>query len=457
MKLWGGRFSSELDSQAAQLNNSLPFDYRLGEVDVIGSIAWAKAIQKANILTGAESEVIISCLERILAEFRSGEFDFSPSDEDIHTAVERRLTELAGPVGGKLHTGRSRNDQVATDFRMWVMQAIDSLVGQLVGVLQALGKRAEEDMGVLLPGYTHTQRAQPIYLSHFWMGHAEALLRDRERFQTCKVHTGVLPLGSGALAGTSFEIDREFLAVELGFAQVSRNSLDAVADRDFAVEFLFAASLLALHLSRLADALILYSTAEFGFIEMADAYSTGSSLMPQKKNADPMELTRAKAGTILGRLTGLLAVLKGLPSAYDKDLQEDKQPVFDVADTLLVLLPVMAGVLSTLSIRPQKMRAALDPAMLATDLADYLVHKGIPFREAHHLSGRAVRRSAELGVGLNELPVAEFQAIHPVFENDVQEVFDFERSAAMHGVIGGTSPTQVKKQISEFWKRLASG
>ena len=387
MKLWGGRFSEGLDTLAARYNNSLPFDWRLSEVDVLGSIAWAKAINKAGLITDLERDQILAGLEKILDEIKSDSFDFKTSDEDIHTAVERRLTELIGAAAGKLHTGRSRNDQVATDFRLWVMQSADQLLEHLRLVQKSLVNRAKKDMGVIIPGYTHTQRAQPIYLSHFWMAHFWGLERDRQRFSQLKDRTSVMPLGSGPLAGVPFAIDRNLLAVELGFSKISENSLDAVSDRDFAAEFLFAAALVAIHLSRLSDAMILYSTAEFGFLELADAYSTGSSIMPQKKNADTLELTRGKTGTLIGKLTGLLSVLKGLPSAYDKDLQEDKQPVFEAADTLDLMLPVMSGVLETLTIYQEKIELALDPALLATDLADYLVRKGVPFREAHRLVG----------------------------------------------------------------------
>ena len=327
MKLWTGRFSGSLDVLAARLNNSLPFDQRLALEDVRGSIAWARALARAGVLTEEEAGLILQGLETIQEEFNQAAFAYQDSDEDIHTAVERRLTELVGPVGGKLHTGRSRNDQVATDFCLWVQETALSLEKDLQGLQSVLVQRAEKDWGVILPGYTHFQQAQPVMLSHWWLSHFWALQRDRQRLQAVYCAARVMPLGSGALAGTSFPIDRFALASDLGFDRPTPNSLDAIANRDFAVEFLFWAALTGVHLSRMAEALILYSTSEFGFIVLADEYSTGSSLMPQKKNPDPLELARGQSGGLIGRLTGLLTTLKGLPSAYDKDLQEDKVPV----------------------------------------------------------------------------------------------------------------------------------
>jgi argininosuccinate lyase len=308
-------------------------------------------------------------------------------------------------------------------------------------------ERAEKDMGIILPGYTHLQRAQPILLSHWWLSHFWPLERDRQRFLQLRQRTSVLPLGAGALAGAPFPVDRPFLAKQLGFAQVAPNSLDAVSNRDFIAEFLFNASLVGVHLAHMAEMLIVFSTAEFGFIELSDAYSTGSSLMPQKKNPDPLELTRGKAGTIIGRLAGFLTTLKGLPSAYDKDLQEDKQPLFETADTLCLMLPVVSGLLASLQVRPQHMQAALDPAMLATDLADYLVERGIPFRQAHAIAGQCVRRANDLALPLSALPLHEFKAIHAIFQEDVAGVFDFAASVARRSVEGGTAPEAVKAQL----------
>jgi len=434
MTLWGGRFSGKLDPQAWALNASLPFDRRLALQDVRGSIAWAKALQQAGVLSQTECSQICEGLEKIRNEFANEDFDFQESDEDIHTAVERRLGELIGPVAGKLHTGRSRNDQVATDFRMWVMEAIPALSGAIAGLQDSLVARAEADLETLLPGYTHLQRAQPILLGHWWLSHFWPLQRDRERLAQLHRRTAVLPLGSGALAGTSFPVDRAALAASLGFAAASPNSLDAVSDRDFAAEFLFGAALTSLHLSKLAEQVILFCTAEFGYFELADAFSTGSSLMPQKKNPDVFELARGKAGGLIGRLTGLLATLKGLPSTYDKDLQEDK-------------LPVLSGALQTLTVHPERMRAAIDAAMLATDLADYLVGKGLLFRQAHKLTGQAVQLAGQGGKALNELSLNEFQSIDTHFEQDVFLIFDPRASVDRRNATGGTGPEAVRKQL----------
>ncbi len=454
MKLWGGRFSEGLDAAASAFNNSISFDWQLVEVDIRGSLAWAKALAQAGVLARQEVDEICAGLEQVLAEVRSGQFTPDEADEDVHTAVERRLTELVGPVGGKLHTGRSRNDQVATDFRLWLLEESTALDGLLREVQQALVDRAGQDLGILLPGYTHLQRAQPILLSHWWLSHFWPLARDRQRLLQARARIAVLPLGAGALAGTPFPIDRGRLAAELGFAEPAPNSLDAVSDRDFAAEFLFAGALIGVHLSRLAEMLILFSSAEFGFVELSDTYSTGSSLMPQKKNPDPLELTRGKAGGLIGRLTGLLVTLKGLPSAYDKDLQEDKLPVFETAGVLSHMLPVVAGLLRTLRVRPEAMRQALDPALLATDLADYLVSRGVPFREAHGLVGQAVRQAQALGVRLDQLSVEELQTIHPAFQGDVSRVFDFQAAVDRKSSQGGTALAAVQEQLENARRNL---
>jgi argininosuccinate lyase len=447
--LWGGRFTGKLDPTAWEYNASLSFDWRMAEYDVRGSIAWAKALMKANVITLDEQHQIIKGLTDILNEIRAGQFVHVESDEDVHTAVERRLTELTGAVGGKLHTGRSRNDQVATDFSLWLQVALKQVDAQLKNVQTAIVNRAEKDMGQLVTGYTHLQRSQPLLLSHWWLSHFWPLERDRQRLAQLRERASVLPLGSGAMAGAPFPVDRQFLANQLGFKVVSQNSIDAVSNRDHAAEFLFCASLIGVHLSHLSETLILFATSEFGFIELSDAYATGSSLMPQKKNPDTLELTRGKAGTIIGRLTGLLSVLKGLPSAYDKDLQEDKVPVFETFDTLNLMLPVVAGVLNTLEIRPERMNASLDPNILSTDLAEYLVRKGVPFRDSHSVVGKAVRRSAELKVRLDMLPLEELQAIHPAFTEDVASVYDFQASVARREVPGATGPKAVLIQLQQ--------
>jgi argininosuccinate lyase len=456
MTLWGGRFSTKLNDQAWDLNTSLPVDQRMALQDVDGSLAWADAIHKAGILSDEEHGQITRGLVAVREEFSSGGFSFVPSDEDIHTAVERRLGELVGAPAGKLHTGRSRNDQVATDFRLWMLQAIPELDAALKDLQSALVEQAEVAGETLMPGYTHLQRAQPILLAHWWLSHFHPLQRDRQRLADLIKRVSVLPLGCGALAGTPVPVNRAELAESLNFAEPAPNSLDSVSDRDFAAEFLFCATLTGVHLSKLAEQIVLYTSAEFGFFELSDAYSTGSSLMPQKKNPDVFELTRGKAGTLLGLLTGLLATLKGLPSTYDKDLQEDKTPVFQAADTLLMMLPVIAGAIQTITAKPERMHAAIDSFMMATDLADYLVGKGIPFRETHAIAGKAVRLAGEKKLGLEEISLEAYQALCPAFEADVYQVFDPLESVKRRNAIGGTSPEAVKSQIAGAKQLLSS-
>ena len=447
--LWGGRFASGVNPLAWEYNASISFDWRLAEKDIQGSIAWAKGLEKAAVLTPDEASSILKGLQAVLVEIQADQFELHPSDEDVHTAVERRLTELIGENGGKLHTGRSRNDQVATDFTLWILDAINETLKGLNSVQSALINRAETDMNIVISGYTHLQQSQPILLSHWWLSHFWPLTRDCQRLKNLRERAAVLPLGSGAMAGTPYPVDRNFLAKELGLNAVSPNSIDAVSNRDAAAEFLFIASLIAVHLSKLSEALILFSTTEFGYIQLSDAYTTGSSLMPQKKNPDTLELTRGKTGTIIGRLSGLLATLKGLPSTYDKDLQEDKLAVFETYDNLSLMLPVMAGALSTLQVNADRMRSALNPAILATDLADYLVARGMPFREAHSAIGQAVRQAEEQNLPLHQLPLKSYQAICPLFEQDVYAVFDFESAIAKRDLPGGTSPRAVQTQLHE--------
>ena len=456
MTLWGGRFSGKLDPAAWALNASLSVDRRLAAQDVRGSLAWASALEKAGVLAPAESAQIRQGLQMVEGELSSGLFTFQESDEDIHTAVERRLGEIIGSLAGKLHTGRSRNDQVATDFRLWLMDSLPELDGAIAGLQEALLQRAEGDLDVLMPSYTHLQRAQPVLLSHWWLSHFWPLGRDRERLHDLAGRTSVLPLGAGALAGTPFPVDRHALAQELGFAGPAPNSIDAVSDRDFAAEFLFGAAMTSMHLSRLAEAAILFSSTEFGFFELTDAYATGSSLMPQKKNPDVFELARGQAGSLLGLLTGLMATLKGLPSAYDKDLQGDKAPVFSAFDTLMASLPVLAGAIRSLSVRPESMRSSIDSGMMATDLADYLVEKGIPFRQAHELAGKVVQRAVALAVGMDALTLEEYQAISPAFSTDVFAVFDPQRSVSRRLTYGGTAPDAVAAQIKEAHEKIES-
>ena len=447
MALWSGRFSGKLDPLAWTLNASISFDQRLAQQDVKGSQAWARGLQRAGMLTAEECDRLYQGLETIAGEIGRGEFSYQESDEDIHSAVERRLGELIGLLAGKLHTGRSRNDQVATDLRLWLLDHLPILEAVLAGLQDALLFRAELDMDILMPGYTHLQRAQPVLLSHWWLSHFWPLQRDQLRLRQISSNAAILPLGSGALAGTPFPVERTRLAQELGFLDVSANSLDAVSDRDFVAEFLFAAALVSVHLSRLSEAVILFSSAEFGFFEPSDAYSTGSRLMAQKRNPDVFELARGKAGVMLGNLAGWLASLKGLPSAYDKDLQGDKLPLFDAYDSLMALFPVLAGALRTLTVHPARMLAAIDASMMATDLADYLVQRGVPFRQAHGLVGQAVQRAVELSQGIDSLDLAEYQALHPAFDLDVYTVFDPRRSVALRSGIGGTAPDAVRSQL----------
>ncbi len=449
MTLWGGRFAQSLDSLAWVLNTSLPVDQRLAIQDVDGSLAWAQAIYQAGILSDKEHASISLGLDTVRKEFSQGQFTFAESDEDIHTAVERRLTELIGDVAGKLHTGRSRNDQVATDFRLWMLGAIPELQAALKYLQTALVENAESAGETIMPGYTHLQRAQPILLAHWWLSHYHPLQRDIERLDDLVKRVSILPLGSAALAGTPIPVDRNELAKSLGFSKPSQNSLDAISDRDFAAEYLFCTTMVSIHLSKLAEQIVLYTTAEFGFFELSDAFSTGSSIMPQKKNPDVFELARGKTGTMIGMLTGLLSTLKGLPSTYDKDLQEDKQPVFEATDILLMILPVVANAVRTITAKVERMRDAIDSTMMATDLADYLVSKGIPFRETHAIAGKIVRVAEEKKVGMEKLPLEAYQAECPEFEADVYQVFDPLKSIEKRNAIGGTSLKSVKMQIAE--------
>jgi argininosuccinate lyase len=449
-KLWGGRFTGATDPLMEQFNASLGFDQRLWLADIQGSQAYARALARAAILTPAEAAQIVDGLEQVAQEWAAGAFTLQPNDEDIHTANERRLTELIGPVAGKLHTGRSRNDQIATDVRLWLRGHADQLrdhLRQLIGVAVA---RAAGELDLLMPGYTHLQPAQPVRWSHWLLSHAWAWQRDLTRLDDLGARLNLLPLGSGALAGNPFALDRAALAADLGFAGVTPNSLDAVSDRDFIAEFLFWASLTMVHLSRLAEDLIIFSSREFGFVTLADAYSTGSSLMPQKKNPDALELLRGKTGRVMGDLTGLLVILKGLPSTYNKDLQEDKEPLFDAVDTLSGALQIACGVLSTLTPNGARLRAALATEMLATDLAEYLVRKGVPFRETHHVAGAAVRLAEQRGVELAALTVEDLAALHPAFDADVVAVWNMEQSVERRDVAGGTSRRAVLAQIAQL-------
>ena len=447
VKLWGSRMNKETDSLVHQFNASIAFDIRLVDEDIDGSLAWARALNRAGVLSEKECKTITDGLEEVRCKFGQGVFKPAPTDEDIHTAVERILTELIGPVAGKLHTGRSRNDQVSTDFRLWLMRACDRLDSTILDLATALLERAEADLEIPMPGYTHLQPAQPVTWGHWVLSHFWPIMRDRNRFSRTRATAAVLPLGSGALAGTPFPIDRQGIATELGFIALSPNSIDAVADRDFALEFLFSAAVLGVHISRLAEALILFNSSEFDFIKLDDGYATSSSLMPQKKNPDPLELARGKTGRLVGHLVGLLVTLKGLPSAYDKDLQEDKEPVFDAFDTLILLLPVLAGLIRTLNLVPESMAAGLTPDLFATDLADYLVRKGVVFRQAHELVGTVVRLADERGISILDFPVEELRSLSDSFEPDVAQVFDVQTTLSRRKAVGGTANEALLAQL----------
>lgn len=455
-KLWGGRFEGEADPAFAAFNRSFDFDVRLFEADVQASQAYCSALLQAGVISATEAASIRNGLEKIRENAKASTDYFSDASvEDVHTFVETRLVALIGDAGRKLHTGRSRNDQVATDFRLWMRQAIDELVLRLRDAQSALLDFAEANRQVVIPGYTHLQRAQPILLAHWCLAYVEMLGRDRERMSEVRRRVNVMPLGSAALAGTSFPLDREALARELGFDEISRNSLDAVSDRDFCVEFLSACSLVMVHLSRLAEDMILYSTSEFGFFELSDAIATGSSLMPQKKNPDSMELVRGKAGRVFGNVLAMLTTLKGLPLAYNKDMQEDKEAVFDAFDTVGACLQVSSTVLKNISVNESRASAAASSGyMNATELADYLVRKGLPFREAHAVVGKVVMRAIELGKELEQLEVMELKTFSPVFDKDVYESLTIEQTLRAKSVTGGTSPDEVDRALAEARARV---
>jgi argininosuccinate lyase len=455
MTLWGGRFGTEPSELMRRFGDSISFDWRLYAVDIRGSIAYAGALERVGVITAQERQQLVDGLDQVRGEFERGAFEVQPSDEDIHTAVERRLGELAGEVAGKLHTGRSRNDQVATDLRLYLLDEMAALEQALVEVQAAIVTKAEAHLDVLMPGYTHLQPAQPVLFSHWLMSFFWKLQRDRERLSGVAGRCSVSPLGAGALAGNPFPIDRGALAADLGFAAVAQNSIDAVSDRDYVVEFLAWAALVQVHLSGMAEDLIIWSSREFGFVQLDEAYTTGSSLMPQKRNPDSLELMRGKSGRIAGHLLGTLTALKGLPSAYNKDLQEDKEAIFDTLDTLALELPLATAAIQTLQVNAEQMVAALDDTMLATELADYLVRKGIPFRQSHHLAGQAVRKAETAGVSLKALDLAEYRAIHPAFAADLYDVLDVRQAVATRDVEGGTAPAAVRVQIERAQALLA--
>ena len=454
--LWGGHFERGPAPLMEQINASIGFDKRLYAHDIAGSAAHARMLAAAGLIEPAERDAILAGLERIRAEIEAGSFPFSAALEDIHMNVEARLTELIGEPGRKLHTARSRNDQVATDLRLWVRDAIDRTDGLLRDLQAALLARAEEHAASAMPGFTHLQAAQPVTLGHHLLAYVEMFGRDRGRFADGRARLNECPLGAAALAGTSFPIDRHATAATLGFEAPARNSIDAVSDRDFVLEFLAAASLTAIHLSRLAEELVLWSTPQFGFVRMAEEFSSGSSIMPQKRNPDAAELVRGKSGRIVGSLTGLLLTLKGLPLAYSKDLQEDKEPLFDAADSLALCLAASAAMIESMAIDRERLAAAAAVGHpTATDLADWLVQRlGLPFRDAHGSAAQAVRRAEALGVDLADLPLAELQAIEPRITAEAQDVLAIERAIASRNSFGGTAPEQVRAAITAARERF---
>ncbi|PYI91375.1 MAG: argininosuccinate lyase [Verrucomicrobia bacterium] len=449
-----GRFDEPANEIAQLYSESVSTDWRLYAHDIKGSLAHAAALVAAGILTKEEREKIEAALTVIEAEIKAGDFRWERKLEDVHMNIEAALTKRIGAAGAKLHTARSRNDQVALDLRLYVKAEAAEVCARLRALQRALLSLAERHQAVILPGYTHLQRAQPIVLGHCFLAQIEALERDHGRLIDCARRADVLPLGAGAIAGSTIVLDRESIARDLGFSKVSQNSLDAVGDRDFVAEFLFGLAVIGMHLSRLSEELILWSTTEFGFITFSDAFSTGSSLMPQKKNPDMAELTRGKTGRLYGNLIALLTTLKGLPSSYQRDLQEDKGPLFDSVTTIRDALQVFAAMLPELTINTGRMEsAAADPNLLATDLAEYLVKKGMPFREAHEAVGKLVARSTAAKVGLNNVSLLEMQEISKRFEEDVLKVFDVRGSLAKRTAPGAPSPENVAAQISR-WKSL---
>jgi argininosuccinate lyase len=455
-KAWSGRFGQRTDPAAERFTASLAFDRRLAAHDLEGSRAWARALARAGLLTDGERDAILKGLEAIAGEIEGGTFPFRPELEDIHMNIERRLVELIGPPGGKLHTGRSRNDQIVLDERLYLRSVSEDVDRGLRDTQAALVEHAAATVDAPMPGYTHLQRAQPIVLAHHLLAYVFMLQRDRERFRAGQARADVLPLGSGALAGTGFAIDREALARDLGFAAVSPNSLDAVSDRDYLLEFLAAAAITGMHLSRLAADLTLWATAEFGFVEFADAFATGSSIMPQKKNPDVAELIRGKSGRLSGNLVSLLTTMKGLPLAYNSDMQEDKEPFFDSVDTLAAILTVLPPLLGSLTFRLDRMRrAAGENFATATDLADYLVRKGMPFRDAHELVGRVVRHALEAGKALEALSLGELQRFSDRFDADVAAALSVDASLRARSATGGTAPEAVRTALGQARSFLA--
>jgi argininosuccinate lyase len=457
-KLWGGRFASDQDPLFAQFNDSLPFDRELLEADIEGSSAYAKALERAGVFTKKERLMVEKGLRTIRDENRQDPQAIDRSQaEDVHSYVEEALGKKVGSLALKLHTGRSRNDQVATDLRLYLRKKGKNIEQRINNLLESLINKADFHINETLPGYTHLQRAQPVPFAHYLLAYGEMFLRDRARLREAMVRVNVCPLGSGALSGTVYPIDREALARDLSFPAVSENSMDAVADRDFVLDFLFFASTFLMHLSRLAEDLILYNSSEFSFVQMDDRFASGSSLMPQKKNPDALELIRGKTGRVYGHFVSLLTVLKGLPMTYNKDLQEDKEPLFDTIRTVENCTVIMQKVIETMRIQPECMLQATKKGYLnATELADYLVAKKMPFRDAHHLVGKVVMRASERGIKLEEMPLREYQSFSPLFDEDLFQCLDLARALSRRKERGGTARANVRRSIRNFRKRICA-
>lgn len=453
--LWGGRFTQPTDQFVQEFTASITFDQRLYRYDIQGSMAHCRMLARQGILTTAEADQILAGLTDILTDIEAGRFDFSVALEDIHMNIEARLIERIGPVGGKLHTARSRNDQVAVDIRLYLRDEIAAILAFLTSLQGALLDQAEANLDTLMPGYTHLQTAQPVLLAHHLLAYFEMLQRDRGRLQDCSRRLNQLPLGAGALAGTTFPIDREWVAQQLGFAGVTRNSLDSVSDRDFALEFCAASATLMMHLSRLAEELILWSSADFDFVELSDAFCTGSSIMPQKKNPDVPELVRGKTGRVYGNLISLLTLMKALPLAYNKDMQEDKEPLFDSIDTVKGSLKIFADMIAQMRIKVGNMRtAAARGFSTATDVADYCVRKGLPFRQAHEVVGKTVRYCVETGKDIPDLSLEEFRRFSPLIEADIYDFVTLEASVNARTATGGTARSAVAGEIVRARQQL---
>ncbi len=453
MKLWAGRFQKETDTQVNDFNSSILFDQRMYKQDIQGSLAHATMLGRQGIITKEEADDIVNGLTAILQDIEDGKVEFSMENEDIHMNIEAMLTQRIGPDGKRLHTGRSRNDQVAVDFRLYVKSEIPKIIGMLLDLEKVLTEKAKANTETVMPGYTHMQRAQPTTFAHYMMAYANMIRRDITRLEDCLERMDECPLGAGALATSSYPIDREFTAHALGFKKPTENSMDSVSDRDFAIEFLSACSILMMHLSRFSEEIILWCSWEFKFVEMDDAYSTGSSIMPQKKNPDVAELVRGKTGRVYGSLITLLTVMKGLPLAYNKDMQEDKEPIFDAIDTVELCIPVFSAMLKTMTVLPKNMRKAASGGFInATDCADYLTRKGMPFREAYMIVGRLVNNCLKSGDTLDTLTLRDFRAVSNLFDGDIYDALALKTCVNERKVMGGPAEQEVLRQIAYIEK-----